>query len=308
MPSIISEPAPALRADSARCAWCGAPATPSAVGLSTCSACGAATTYPTPSAAELERAYVSWYRPTGGRFSAGGDRLLAFSRARLARRLDRIAPPGPVLDVGSGDGSLLRALRARGREAVGLERVAHGDGVLACEIHDFDDRAGQWAAVVFWHSLEHLADPAGAVDRAAALLSAGGVLAIAVPNLSSWQARRFGERWFHLDRPRHLVHLPASGLAAGVRGRGFTVQRVSHWRGGQILFGWLHGIVGRLPGHPDLYSAIRRPGAQDTPIAGVRRLGVLLAATVLVPAAAALSASEIAAHAGGTVYLEARRR
>jgi len=276
--------------------------------VAVCAACGAATTHPPPSEAELERAYLSWYRPSGGRFSAGGDRLLAFSRARLARRLDRIAPPGPVLDVGSGDGSLLAALRARGREAVGLERSADAEGVLAVEISAFEDRIGQWAAVVFWHSLEHLRDPAGALDRAAALLGAGGVLVIAVPNLESGQARRFGARWFHLDLPRHLVHLPASALQAGVRERGFEIERVSHWRAGQILFGWLHGMVGRLPGRPDLYSAIRRVGAQDTPVVGLRRLAVLGAAVALAPGAGAMALAEIAAHAGGTVYLEARRR
>jgi SAM-dependent methyltransferase len=296
------------RTDDVLCAWCGAPARASGRALAHCCACGAAMTYPPPDQDELERAYAGWYRPASGRFSGGGDRLLTISRATLARRLDRVAPPGPLLDVGSGDGSLLRALRARGREAVGLERVAEDDGVLAREINDFDDRAGEWAAVVFWHSLEHLHDPAGALDRAAALLAPGGILAVAVPNLGSWQARYFGERWFHLDLPRHLVHLPASALRTGVQARGFAIQRCSYWRGGQIMFGWLQGMVAMLPGRPDLYSAIRRVEAQDTAIAGRRRAAVLLAAIALAPAAGLLSAAEIAGHAGGTVYLEARRR
>jgi SAM-dependent methyltransferase len=268
--------------------------------------CDAATTYPRPTASELEQAYLR-YRPPGGRFPAGGDRLLAFSRGLLARRLDRIAPPGPVLDVGAGDGSLLRALRARGREAVGLERSWGADGVLDRDIAEFNDRSGGWAAVVFWHSLEHLPDSAAAVDRAVTLLTEGGVLAIAVPNLHSWQARSFRARWLHLDLPRHLVHLPVHALEAGLVQRGLTVDRVSHWRGGQILFGWLHGLVGWIPGHPDLYSAIRRPSAQERRSAGVRRLAVLAAGTALAPVAAIMAVGEIACRAGGTVYLEARR-
>lgn len=272
-----------------------------------CGVCGAATTYPTPSPEELETAYATWYRPDGGRFSAGGDKLLSISRAALARRIDRLAPAGPVLDVGSGDGSLLRALRARGREAVGLERRAVEAGVIASEIVDFEGRPGAWAAVVFWHSLEHLADPAAAIDRAAELLAPGGVLAIAVPNLASWQARSFGGRWFHLDLPRHLSHLPASALVTGLTRRGLTVARTSHWRGGQILFGWLQGLTARLPGHPDLYSAIRREGAQDQATTGRRRAVVILAAVALAPLAAVLSVAEISAQAGGTVYVEARR-
>jgi SAM-dependent methyltransferase len=272
-----------------------------------CATCGAATTFPVPTADELERAYATWYRPDSGRFSAGGDKLLSISRAALARRLDRVAPPGPVLDVGSGDGSLLRALRVRGREAVGLERTASGEGVIAREIVDFDDRRGAWAAVVFWHSLEHLSNPAAAVDRAAELLAPGGVLAVAVPNLRSWQSRCFGGRWFHLDLPRHLSHLPAAALVAGLTGRGLTVTRASHWRGGQILFGWLQGLTATLPSRPDLYSAIRQAGAQDLVTTGRRRTAVILAATALAPLAVALSVAEILTRAGGTVYVEARR-
>lgn len=307
MPVRADDPAVSHAATGVRCAWCGAPATPSAARLAVCPACGTATTYPRPDDEELERAYATWYRPASGRFSAGGDRALALSRASLARRLDHIAPPGPLLDVGSGDGTLLAAMRARGRDVVGLEREAGAEGVIAAEIDEFEDRAGEWAGIVFWHSLEHLRDPAAAIDRAAALLAPGGVLVVAVPNLDSWQARWFGERWFHLDLPRHLVHLPASALVQGLEARGLRIERCSHWRAGQLVFGWLHGIVRALPGHPDLYSAIRRPEAQGSAISGPRRAAVLLTATALAPVAAALTAAEVGARAGGTVYLEARR-
>jgi hypothetical protein len=308
VPATNGQRVPAERNDSPRCVWCGAEARSTGARLALCPACGTATTYPAPDDEELENAYAGWYRPSAGRFSAGGDRLLAISRASLARRLDRIAPPGPVLDVGAGGGALLRALRARGREAVGLERVAGGDGVLACEIADFDDRLGEWAAVIFWHSLEHLRAPVVAIDRAASLLAPGGVLVIAVPNLASWQSRWFGEHWFHLDLPRHLVHLPASALCAGLRARGFTIERCSYWRGGQLLFGWLHGLVAALPGHHDLYAAIRRPEARDAAIDGRRRAGALGIGGALAPLAAGLTVAEVAAHAGGTIYVEARRR
>lgn len=306
--STSAERVSELRPAQPQCAWCGGATRPIASRLVLCIDCGSATTYPPPDEQELERAYAGWYRPTSGRFSAGGDRVLALLRSTLARRLDRISPPGPVLDVGAGEGALLRALRARGREAVGLERDPRDDSILAADIAEFDERAGEWAAVVFWHSLEHLPNPSIAIDRAAALLAPGGVVVIAVPNLGSWQARALGARWFHLDLPRHLVHLPASALRQGVEERGLRVERLSHWRAGQLMFGWLHGIVGLLPGHPDLYSAIRRPEARGRTIGGGARIALLAAATLLAPVAAALTAAEVAAHAGGTVYLEARRR
>ena len=173
-----------------------------------CELCGAATTHPWPTDAELVDAYAR-YRPQSGRFSGVGDALLRRTRARLASRVDRLAPPGPVLDVGSGDGTLLDALRVRGRTALGLERDSKRDDVREVEITELDQN---WSAIIFWHALEHLPAPGAAIDHACAHLSAGGVLLVAVPDAASLQAIVFGDRWFHLDLPRHLVHLPATAL------------------------------------------------------------------------------------------------
>jgi SAM-dependent methyltransferase len=269
-----------------------------------CDACGSQTTWPIPTDAELDRAYAHWYRPEGGRFSGIGDRLLRALRGRLAQRLDAISPPGLVLDVGSGDGALLDALAARGRTAIGLEREATRADVRTVELAEFDQAC---AAVVFWHSLEHLREAGGAVERAIALLEPQGSLVIAVPNPASAQARLFGERWLALDLPRHLVHVPAAALISRLRGLGMRIERTSYLRGGQVVFGWLHGLVGTLPGRPDLYDAIRRPEARRQPISAGRRLAVLAAAALALPFAAALALGEAALRRGGTLYVEARR-
>jgi SAM-dependent methyltransferase len=226
-------------------------------------------------------------------------------RARPAGRIDGLAPPGPVLDVGSGEGVLLDALRRRGREAVGLERQATEDGMQARDILEVEESG--WAAIVFWHSLEHLREPRRAIEHASRLLEDDGLLVVAVPNSSSMQARIFGDRWLALDLPRHLVHLTAPALVAGVRASGLKVERVSYLRGGQVLFGWLHGIVGTLPGHPDLYDAIRRPAARSTPIGRSARWGILLAAVLSFPLAGLGTFVEVLLRRGGTVYVEARR-
>jgi len=289
------------------CAWCGRrldEPDPRRRGRRACPACGAQTIYPWPTDAELDEAYAGWYRPAGGRFAGFGDRVLRAARARLAGRVDALAPAGPVLDVGAGDGALLDALHARGREATGLERDASRPDMRAGGVEDVEDG---WAAIVFWHSLEHLPAPGAALAAAAERLRPGGLLFVALPNAASLQARAFGDRWFALDPPRHLVHVPAPTLLATVRGHGLRVQRVSYARGGQVVFGWLHGLVGSLPGRPDLYDALRRPEARRTPMTPGRRALVLGAATALWPAAVAAAAVEVAARRGGSVYVEARR-
>jgi SAM-dependent methyltransferase len=263
-----------------------------------------ATTDPWPSPAELDAAYESWYRPRSGRFSGPGDAILRRSRAMLAGRIHAQAPPGRVLDVGAGDGTLVRALRGEGRDALGLERGAVD--VVGVEPRELDEISGDWAAVVFWHSLEHMTRPRYSLAHAAGLLAPGGMLVVAVPNAGSLQARTFGDRWFALDIPRHLVHIPASSLRRACEELGLEVTRVSHVRGGQVVFGWLHGLVGTVTG-VDLYDAIRRPEARQAPLSGLRRGLALAAGVVLLPVAAAAAAVEVALHRGGTVALEARR-
>lgn len=298
--------APAAPA-SPSCAWCGAPLHPlpqDGFGTAACSACGARTTWPIPTDADLELAYGPWYRPAEGRFSGVGDRALRFSRGRLARRLDRIAPPGPILDVGAGDGALLDALAAVGRQASGLERRSTRRDVREAKLTEVE---GEFAAVVFWHSLEHLRDAGASLDRAAELLAPGGVVAIAMPNPDSLQAQAFGDRWFALDLPRHLVHVPSKTLLARLRELGLEPTRVSQLRGGQVLFGWLHGIVGSLSENADLYDAIRRPEARRHPMSGGIRAGTLAAGAVAMPVSMACTLLEAGLKRGGTIYVEARR-
>jgi SAM-dependent methyltransferase len=290
-----------------QCAWCGHrfdDADDRRTGRVWCARCRVATTSPWPTSAQLDEAYGSWYRPTGGRFAGLGDAVLRRARGSLAGRLHRILPPGPVLDVGAGDGTLVEAFVRHGRDAVGLEPHASGPRIRAAEI---EEMSGDWAAVIFWHSLEHLRRPAEALSHAARLLVPGGLLVVAMPNAASLQARAFGDRWFALDLPRHLVHLSPAPLLSKIEALGLRVERVSYLRGGQVVFGWIHGLVGLLPGQPDLYEVIRRGDARRSAQSPARRCYALAASGAAIPLALAATAVEVAARSGGTVYVQARR-
>ncbi len=269
-----------------------------------CSQCGVATTNPWPSDAQLAEAYGDWYRPKSGRFSGLGDKVLHRLRAGLANRLHRVLPPGPVLDVGAGDGNLVEAFVRHGREAVGLEPYGSGPHIRQAEVEEVD---GSWSAVIFWHSLEHVRHPARALSHATTLVAPGGKLIVAVPNATSMQARAFGDRWFALDLPRHLTHISPDALVSKIQEAGLQVESVSYYRGGQVVFGWVHGLVGLLPGHPDLYDVIRRSEAQSVEQSLAMRLYALGAGVAALPVALVASAIEVAARSGGTVCVEARR-
>lgn len=292
-----------------QCAWCGHPfdgADERLTGRIRCARCGVATTSPWPSDEQLGEAYADWYRPAAGRFSGLGDKVLKRTRSTLANRLHRVLPKGPVLDVGAGDGTLVEAFVRHGREAVGVDPYASKSHPNVRDV-EFEEMEGAWSAVIFWHSLEHLRQPIRALRHAATLVVPGGVLVVAVPNAASIQARLFGDRWLALDVPRHLVHISPPALLSTLESLGFRIQRVSYLRGGQVLFGWLHGLVGLLPGHPDLYDAIRRSHARRIAQSPAFRLYTLAAAIIALPVAAVATVIEVAARSGGTIYVEARR-
>lgn len=293
-----------------RCAWCEHQfddGDDRLAGRTRCARCGVATTSPWPSDAQLGEAYADWYRPANGRFSGLGDKLLRRSRSALAGRLHRVLPHGPVLDVGAGDGTLVRAFVRHGREAVGVDPYASANHSHVRDV-ELEEMDGSWSAVIFWHSLEHLREPVRALRHAATLATPGAVLVVAVPNAASLQARTFGDRWLHLDVPRHLVHISPPALVSAIEAAGFRVMRVSYLRGGQVVFGWLHGLVGKFfPGHPDLYDAIRRSEARQAAQSPLFRLYTLAAAVITLPAALVATGFEVAARAGGTIYVEARR-
>jgi SAM-dependent methyltransferase len=162
--------------------------------------------------------------------------LLFRARYRRAMRTPPLgalqaAGPGRLLDVGSGRGDLGVVLRERGWDVTGLEPSADASreaeergvhtvvGTLTTSATELADR---YDAVVFQHSLEHVADPAEDLAAARALLRDGGLLLVSLPNFGSWQRRRFRARWFHLDLPRHRTHFSPRGLELLLRRQGFA--------------------------------------------------------------------------------------
>lgn len=305
--AVASSPAVGRRPE--QCAWCGhrfCGGDDHRPGRIRCDRCGVATTSPWPSDEQLAAAYAAWRRPEAGLFSRIRDAVLRRTRLALVDHLRWMLPRGPVLDVGARDGMLVRAFRQRGRAAIAVAPYASGSDPQV-RAFEFADMTGSWSGVIFWHSLEQLRQPVQALRHAAALLVPGGVLLVAVPNAASLQARLFGDRWLALDLPRHLVHLTPAALLAQIEDLGFRIERVSYLRGGHVLFGWLHGIVGWLPGHPDLAGSIRRGQTQPTARNLAFRLYVLAAALIALPLALIGAAVEVTTRSGGTIYVEARR-
>lgn len=110
------------------------------------------------------------------------DLATAQTLAFLARVLS--PPPARLLEVGCGGGQLAAALQERGYAVTALDRdadaveAARALGVPAIVAEFFEFSPAHHDAVLFTRSLHHIDDLPGAVDRAKAMLSPGGLVAV----------------------------------------------------------------------------------------------------------------------------------
>lgn len=239
--------------------------------------------------------------------------LAAFDRRRLRMLRAVSPPPGALLDAGAGRGRFVRAARDAGYDACGIEpspgavaaaRAVYGVELAAAGIGDADVAAGSLDAVALWHVLEHLEDPEAGLGAAAGWLRPGGTLLVGVPNLASVQARLGGDRWFHLDVPRHRTHFTPAGLRALLERSGFEVVAEHHVLAEHNPFGMWQTLVNRLTTEPSwLFRALQRE-ARVTP----RDALVTLLALPLVPVAALAELAAGLARRGGTIAVVARLR
>ena len=233
------------------CAWCEQPLASGplgAFGQRRCDHCGATTTLDWPADRELARApLLPAVQVLGAsRVCTLGEAARRRARRRLAARIARVAPPGPVLDVSSGDRLLLDALRATGRLTTGIVsgRGVGGEprpGVRQAEITEL---GGRYAAIVFWQSLGRLRTPGVALEHAAALLKPGGLLAIAQPSTTRLHARALGERLLAPGAPHHRVLIPPRTLMEHLRALGLQVDRIDHLLDLPTPGGLLQNVLG----------------------------------------------------------------
>ena len=246
---MVANPPDAIRAVPT-CAWCEQPlahGTLRAAGQLRCGHCGATTALDWPAEREHVRVPLLPDTPARGvhRICTLGEAARRRARRRLATRIARVAPPGPVLDVESGDGLLLDALRATGRLTTGIVAGRGAEAPRAGVRHaEITELGGRYAAIVFWQSLGRLRAPGVALEHAVALLKPGGLLAIAQPSATRLQAQALGERLLAPGAPRHRVLIPPQTLAERLRALGLQVDRIDHLLDLPTPGGWLQNVLG----------------------------------------------------------------
>ncbi len=152
-------------------------------------------------------------------------------------------PPGRLLDLGCGDGTVLYLARRDGWEVQGVElfpeqtklvRETLGLPVDTADIGSYGGQPASWDVVILTHVLEHLPDPVGALRKIRDLLTPGGAGVLEFPNIDALDARvrRQLARWrLHRRRyrpdyvPGHVQEFCRASFALAARHAGLALER-----------------------------------------------------------------------------------
>ncbi len=141
---------------------------------------------------------------------------------------------GRFLDVGCGGGSYLYRLRQWGWKVYGVE--PNESGVQQARALGLDVRHGELTDVHFPGSffdvirlnnvLEHLSDPKETFREVRRILKPDGIVYITVPNTRSLNFWLFGENWYGLDSPRHVISYCPETLRFLCDATGFQIAKI----------------------------------------------------------------------------------
>jgi ubiquinone/menaquinone biosynthesis C-methylase UbiE len=162
---------------------------------------------------------------------------------QIARHLWLERRGARLLDIGCGNGAFVRAARAWGWDAEGLDPDpnaaaagrATGLPITVGSLPKVGYPDASFTAVTMSHSIEHLHDPVAGLHEIRRILQPVGTVWIATPNLSSTGHKVFGADWRGLEPPRHLVLFTAATLISTLFRAGFDQIRqvrtpfVSQW-------------------------------------------------------------------------------
>jgi 2-polyprenyl-3-methyl-5-hydroxy-6-metoxy-1,4-benzoquinol methylase len=232
-----------------------------------CSACRLERIDPAPSDETLSAIYGDHYYDAWG-LRTDEQTVARLKKATFSDLLDRLPPPKPgarLLDCGAATGFLLEVAKERGyvpyavefgelgaKELVrkfGAEHVFRGEIDKA---HFADAKDGDFQVITMCDYIEHVRDPAKVLERAAAMLAPGGILAITTPDAGSFSHATLRSGWTHY-KIEHLHYFSQSNLARLLERCGFASVKF-HPLAKSLSVGYIRQMFEVYP-HPVLSRA-----------------------------------------------------
>jgi len=143
-------------------------------------------------------------------------------------------PPGRILDIGTANGSFLKASKDAGWEICGCEpnrwladwcKKNYGIEITKGTVFDITAQEESFDVITLWDVIEHTPDPKSVLERCSKLLKKGGLLAVNYPDAGSWITRLMGQKWvFYLSV--HYFYYTRKTITLALEKAGFEVVKI----------------------------------------------------------------------------------
>lgn len=182
-----------------------------------------------------------------------------------------------LLDIGAGTGHFLNKAKSAGFQVTGLEPDDDARKMAATlnnvDLLPIDELSNIPAAskdiVTMWHVLEHVYNLTADLKSISTLVKENGVLIIAVPNYTSYDAQYYKADWAAYDVPRHLYHFSPKSIIHLVEKFGFTHEQTlpmkfdsyyvsmlsEKYKGGNLAHAIKTGFVSNAKADSDRWSS-----------------------------------------------------
>lgn len=204
-----------------------------------CESCGFRFTNPRPDAEELSQYYQSsdYISHSDARKGIFNNIYQWIRKYTLSKKHNLIAThstKGKLLDIGCATGHFLYLMKKKGWETYGIEpdKKTRDSAIEAYKLNVFTEEELDtfekefFDVITMWHVLEHVSQLNKRIAQLKRLLKKDGVIFIAVPNCSSYDAEKYGVFWAGYDLPRHLYHFTAEDMKRVLKNFGLIVEEV----------------------------------------------------------------------------------
>lgn len=186
-----------------------------------CNNCSFIFTNPRPFEYELGKYYQSAEYDSHKHKSASLKDILYNTVRRISTRkkldyINKISSGKNLLDIGAGAGYFLNFCKKNDWRVEGLEPNLKSFPNIDSNIKIHTDYKTipkeKFDVITMWHSLEHISEIDYALQTISSALKPDGKLIVAVPNIASYDFKKYQESWAALDVPRHLYHFTQDSM------------------------------------------------------------------------------------------------
>lgn len=206
--------------------------------LFSCESCGFIFTQKVPVESEIGKYYespdyISHTDTRKGVVNSIYHYVRSYMLGRKARLVEKEThrKSGNLLDIGTGTGYFAHTMQSRGWKVEAVEKSPQArefvrehfglDVKPESALQEF--LPDSFDVITLWHVMEHLEQLNETWECLRNLLNEKGLLIIALPNCSSYDAKRYGEFWAAYDVPRHLWHFTPSTIQQLASAHGFIM-------------------------------------------------------------------------------------